>query len=201
VRLLETPGDRRSERSERVADAAARNDCNTSGISCAVGVMEHMHKIKGAAVQQGPAAALEALYRAEYTGMVRLAYTLVGSNAEAEEIVQDSFVEISPRIADLGRQPGGYLRAVVVSRCRSALRRRRLIGQHALSRPSDLAPEAESLWDVLQHLTEDQRIAVVLRYYCGCNASEIAAIVDQPAATVRSHLRRALQAMRKEIVA
>ncbi len=159
-----------------------------------------MPKIKSVAVRQGPTAALEVLYRAEYTGMVRLAFTLVGTNAEAEEIVQDSFVEISRRIADLGQQPGGYLRAVVVSRCRSALRRRRMMGQYAF-RPTDLAPEAESLWDVLEHLTEEQRIAVVLRYYCGCNASEIAAIVDQPAATVRSHLRRALQAMRKEIVA
>ena len=72
--------------------------------------MESMRKIRSVAVRQGPAAALEVLYRAEYTGMVRLAYTLVGSNAEAEEIVQDSFVEVSRRIADLGHQPGGYLR-------------------------------------------------------------------------------------------
>jgi RNA polymerase sigma factor (sigma-70 family) len=163
--------------------------------------MATMRKIKSVAVRQGPTSALEVLYRAEFAGMVRLAFTLVGSNAEAEEIVQDSFVEISRRIADLGQQPGGYLRAVVVSRCRSALRRRRMVGQHASVRPMDLAPEADSLWDVLEHLTEEQRIAVVLRYYCGCNASEIAAIVDQPAATVRSHLRRALQAMRKEIIA
>lgn len=71
--------------------------------------MESMRKIKSAAVRQRPAAALEDLYRTEYTAMVRLAYTLVGSNAEAEEIVQDSFMEISRRLADL-RQPGGYLR-------------------------------------------------------------------------------------------
>ena len=160
-----------------------------------------MRKIRSATVREGPAAALEILYRAEYAGMVRFAFTLVGSNAEAEEIVQDSFVEISQRIADLGQQPGAYLRAVVVSRCRSALRRRRLMGQHAPIRPMDLTPEAESLWDVLEHLPEQQRIAVVLRYYCGCNASEIAAIIDLPAATVRSHLRRALATMRKEIVA
>ena len=162
--------------------------------------MEKMCKVESAAVSEGPAAALEVLYRAEYTPMVRLAYTLVGSNAEAEEIVQDSFVEISRRLADL-RQPGGYLRTVVVSRCRSALRRRRVVSHYAPTRPIDLPPEAESLWDVLEHLPEQQRIAVVLRYYCGCNASEIGSIVDLPAATVRSHLRRALGAMRKEIVA
>jgi RNA polymerase sigma factor (sigma-70 family) len=163
--------------------------------------MEYMHKIKSVAVRQGPAAALEVLYRAEYIGMVRLAFTLVGSNADAEEIVQDSFVEISQRIENLGQQPGAYLRAVVVSRCRSALRRRRLMGQHEPMRPASLTAEADSLWDVLEHLPEQQRIAVVLRYYCGCNASEIATMIHEPAATVRSHLRRALQTMRKEVVA
>ena len=112
--------------------------------------MEGMRNTKRAAVRKGPAAALEVLYRAEYNGMVRLAYTLVGNNAEAEEIIQDSFVEISHQLDEV-HQPGAYLRTVV------------------------------------------------LRYYCGCRASEIAEIIDQPAATVRSHLRRALRSMREEI--
>lgn len=55
------------------------------------------------------------------------------------------------------------------------------------------------MWDVLQRLSEQQRIAVVLRYYCGYRASEIGKIVDQPAATVRSHLRRALRVLKKEL--
>ena len=46
-----------------------------------------MRKIKSVAVRQGPTCTFEVLYRAEYIGMVRLAFTLVGSNAEAEEIV------------------------------------------------------------------------------------------------------------------
>ncbi len=160
--------------------------------------MEGMRNTKRAAVRKGPAAALEVLYQAEYNGMVRLAYTLVGNNAEAEEIVQDSFVEISHRLDEV-HQPGAYLRTVVVSRCRSVLRRRRVMNLHPPTPPPDLTSEAESLWDVLAHLPEHQRIAVVLRYYCGCRASEIAEIIDQPAATVRSHLRRALRSMREEI--
>ena len=160
--------------------------------------MEGMRNTKAVAVRQGPAATLEVLYRAEYTGMVRLAFTLIGNNAEAEEVVQDSFVEISQRFDELD-QPGAYLRTVVVSRCRSTLRRRRVMNMHPPARPPDLTPEVESLWDVLDQLPEHQRIAVVLRYYCGYRASEIAKIIDQPAATVRSHLRRALSAMRKEL--
>ncbi len=160
--------------------------------------MEELRHTETVAVRQGPAATLEVLYRAEYTGMVRLAFTLIGSNAEAEEVVQDSFVEISRRFDELER-PGAYLRTVVVSRCRSQLRRRRLMHHHAPTRPPDLPPEAESLWDVLERLPEHQRIAVVLRYYCGYRASEISKIIDTPAATVRSHLRRGLSAMRKEL--
>lgn len=141
---------------------------------------------------------LERLYAVEYTGMVRLAYTLVGSNAEAEDLVQDSFVEVARRLDEI-RKPGAYLRSAVVSRCRSALRRRRVMSMHPPEPPARLASEASELWDVLSQLPEDQRIAVVLKYYGGYKASEIAKIVDMPGATVRSHLRRALTALRKEL--
>jgi RNA polymerase sigma-70 factor (ECF subfamily) len=70
---------------------------------------------------------------------------------------------------------------------------------HRPEPPAGLASEASELWDVLGELPEDQRIAVVLRYYGGYKASEIATIVDMPGATVRSHLRRGLTALRKEL--
>lgn len=141
---------------------------------------------------------LERLYQVEYVGMVRLAFTLVGNNAEAEDLVQDSFVEISRRLDEI-RKPGAYLRSAVVSRCRSSLRRRRVMEHHRPEPPAGLASDAGDLWDVLDRLPEDQRIAVVLRYYGGYRASEIAKITDMPAATTRSHLRRGLAALRKEL--
>ncbi|MEO1055410.1 MAG: SigE family RNA polymerase sigma factor [Actinomycetota bacterium] len=141
---------------------------------------------------------LERLYRAEYTGMVRLAFTLVGNSAEAEDLVQDSFVEVARRIDEI-RKPGAYLRTAVVSRCKSALRRRRVMAMHPPEPPAGLASDAGELWDVLATLPEDQRIAVVLRYYGGYKASEIAKIIDMPGATVRSHLKRGLAALRKEL--
>jgi RNA polymerase sigma factor (sigma-70 family) len=138
------------------------------------------------------------LYRVEYAGMVRLAYTLLGNNDEAQEIVQESFVDVYRRLDEIKR-PGGYLRTAVVSRCRSALRRRRVLAQHPPEPPEGLPSEAGELWDVLMKLPEEQRIAVVLRYYGGYRASEIAAIAAIPAATVRSHLRRGLAVLRKEL--
>lgn len=144
-------------------------------------------------------AQLETLYRVEYAGMVRLAYTLLGSNAESEEIVQDSFVEVFRRWDEV-LKPGAYLRCTVVSRCRSALQRRKMRGRHPVEEPSVSAPASE-LWDVLIRLSDDQRVAIVLRYYGGYPASDIAAMLEVPAATVRSHLRRGLATLKKELEA
>jgi RNA polymerase sigma factor (sigma-70 family) len=142
-------------------------------------------------------ALLDALYRVEYVGMVRLAYTFLGSNPEAEEIVQDSFVEVYRRWPEI-QKPGAYLRCTVVSRCRSALQRRKLRPQAAVDEQLVGSPPDE-LWDVLARLSEDQRMAVVLRYYGGHSASDIATMLAIPAATVRSHLRRGLATLRKEL--
>jgi RNA polymerase sigma-70 factor (ECF subfamily) len=164
--------------------------------------MERLRSAKIVAVRQGPAATLEALYRAEYVGMVRLAFTLIGNAAESEEVVQESFVDLSFRLDEPDnpvREPGAYLRTIVVGRCGSLIRRRRVMQMHPPEPPADLPPSAESLWDVLHKLPEHQRIVVVLKYYGGYRASEIARFTEQPAATVRSHLRRALSTMRKEL--
>ncbi len=158
--------------------------------------MEHALTTADTAADQE--SVLEDLFLVEYAGMVRLAYTLVGSNAEAEDLVQDSFVEVSRRLHEIDK-PGAYLRSAVVSRCRSALRRRRVMNQHRPEPPSSLTSDAGELWDVLARLPEDQRIAVVLRYYGGYRSSDIARILEMPGATVRSHLRRGLAALRKDL--
>lgn len=142
-------------------------------------------------------ALLDALYRVEYAGMVRLAYTLLGSTTEAEEIVQDSFVEVHRRWPEL-LKPGAYLRCTVVSRCRSALRRRKMRPAPPIEEPS-VSASAGELWDVLSRLSDEQRMAVVLRYYGGHTASDIGAMLEMPAATVRSHLRRGLATLKKEL--
>ena len=152
--------------------------------------------------ESGPAtddrgAQLDALYRLEYTGMVRLAYTLLASNAEAEEIVQDSLIEVYRRWHEI-RKPGAYLRCTVVSRCRSALQRRKMRPSSPVEEPC-VSAEASELWDVLTRLSDDQRMVVVLRYYGGYAASDVSEMLEMPAATVRSHLRRGLATLKKEL--
>lgn len=142
-------------------------------------------------------AQLDALYRVEYAGMVRLAYTLLASNAEAEEIVQDSLIEVYRRWYEI-QKPGAYLRCTVVSRCRSALQRRKMHPSYPVEELY-VSASASELWDVLSHLSDDHRMVVVLRYYGGYSAADIAAMLEMPAATVRSHLRRGLATLKKEL--
>jgi len=157
--------------------------------------MEKLRRESGRRIDAG---AIETLYRAEYARMVRLAYTLVSNTAEAEELVQDSFVEVHRRAHEI-REPAAYLRTAVVSKCRSHLRRRRVMQLHAPRPPETLPDRVSHLWDVLAKLSEDQRIAVVLRYYGQYRASEIAEIMDIPSSTVRSHVKRGLQLLRREL--
>ena len=86
----------------------------------------------------------------------------------------------------------------VVSRCRSALLRRKMRPSYPADEPS-VSASAGELWDVLARLSDDQRMAVVLRYYGGYSAADIATMLQMPAATVRSHLRRGLAALKKEL--
>ena len=105
--------------------------------------------------------AIDRLFREQYPKMLRLAYTITGDHSRAEEIVQDGFMDVHRSFDEL-RQPVAYLRVCVVNRCRSELRRRRVRELHPPEPPADLSDFTEGLWDVLEHLTEDQRIAVVL---------------------------------------
>lgn len=141
---------------------------------------------------------LEELYRSEYVGMVRLAYTIVGDGPEAEDVVQECFVEVSRRLDGI-RSPGAYLRTAVVSRCHSVLRHRKVVAKHQEPPPGIVDDQALEMWDALDRLTHDQRIAVVLRHYAGWSPAEISDATSIPAATVRSHLRRGLSALRKEL--
>lgn len=76
-------------------------------------------------------------------------------------------------------------------------------GEEALAAAAAVAPKGRGLDDdlaaALVRLTDKQRTAVHLFYFEGYSTDEIAAITQEKPATVRSHLRRARQALRIEL--
>jgi RNA polymerase sigma factor (sigma-70 family) len=138
------------------------------------------------------------VYAAAYRELLRVAYVLTGSGPVAEDVVQDVFAKVGPRIATLD-DPVPYLRVAIVNRCRS-LHRRTVRAPHP-DHPRDVELDVElvELRDALAALPIRQRTAIVLRYLCDLDDPEIADILKCRRATVRSHVRRGLAQLREVI--
>lgn len=145
---------------------------------------------------------LVALFASQRVEMVRLAHLISGSNARAEEIVQEAFVRLRDRWESLDN-PGGYLRTMVVNGCRSQLRRDSVEQRYARAlRGGDVVTgdrEIDETWIAVCRLPERQRAVLVLRFYEDLSEAEIAQILGCRPGTVKSNLHRGLKRLRKEL--
>jgi RNA polymerase sigma-70 factor, ECF subfamily len=98
-----------------------------------------------------------------------------------------------------------WLRRVAMSRSADALRRRKVRGMdlwvefeesHGVRFEQRSSPLGSRLEGLLSTLPEPQRAALVLRYQEDLTPEEIAATLDAPLATVKSHLQRGLKLLR-----
>lgn len=159
-----------------------------------------MARVPEPAPDEAEPQSFDELFRQQYEPMVRVAFLLVGSRAEAEDVVQDAFARVELRWSRLG-VAGAYLRRCVVNRAHDMLRRRQL-EQRFLRSARDVHAElgADELSDALAALPLKRRTAVVLRYYAGLSEREIAETMRVRPGTVKSLLHRALAQLRQEIV-
>lgn len=142
--------------------------------------------------------AFEEFYRAEYLGMVRLAFGLVDTPEAAEEITQDAFAKVFEHWDRL-ENPGGYLRTTVVNGARSELRRREVRRRIRPGRPRQIPAEQDYLLDALERLPTRRKTALVLRYYGGLSEREIAEAMGIRPGTVKSLLSGGLAQLREVI--
>jgi len=146
------------------------------------------------------AVTFDQLFRTQYEPMVRVAYLLLWSRDEAEDVVQDAFARVELRWSRLGNA-GGYLRRCVVNRAHDALRHRQVQQRYLHGHHGDTTADlgADELADALAALPTKRRTAVVLRYYAGLDTREIADAMGVRPGTVKSLLHRALAQLREEI--
>jgi RNA polymerase sigma factor (sigma-70 family) len=140
-----------------------------------------------------------ALYSDRYDPMVRLAVMLVDRIELAEEIVQDAFAAVYERWEHID-VPAAYVRAVVVNRCRDALRRRRIAAALTLGRAQEaIEPTGDLLHDALAALPARQRAVLVLRFYEDLPNDEVARLLKTRPGTVKSLVHRGLTTLREVI--
>ena len=142
---------------------------------------------------------LETLYGAQRLPMVRLAHLITGSNAVAEEVVQEAFIRLQHHW-DHVENPAGYLRTIVVNLCRTQLRRQDR--ERRLGSPVELVafqPDIDETWAAVCRLPFRQRAALALRFYEDLDEAEIARILDCRPGTVKSTIHRGLARLRKDL--
>jgi RNA polymerase sigma-70 factor (sigma-E family) len=154
---------------------------------------------------------LELLYRTHAPAAVRLAYFLTGDVEAANDIVQDAFVRIAGRFADLRHIDNfeAYLGRTVVNLARNYFRGlqrkkaaeyeegKRLTANRGRIEPT-LLGQSDALWRGLQQLPRRQREAIVLRYYLDLSEHQTADLLGCAVGTVKSAVSRGLSTLRSE---
>lgn len=144
------------------------------------------------------------------TPLLRYATVLTCDPVQAQDLVQDVLLRAQQRWPRISRMdlPAAYVKRMVTNEFLSWRRRRTEVvvpaaAIDALSRPvadpTLLVDQRAALLDGIARLPRKQRAAVVLRYYEGCPDGEIAALLGCAEGTVRSHISRAVAALRARI--
>jgi RNA polymerase sigma-70 factor, ECF subfamily len=165
-----------------------------------------------ARVARGDVAALRSLYDQHAPRAITIAYRILRNREEAEDIVQETFLEVWRRAAQFDPGRGGAVAWVVTiarSRAIDRLRARSIAGRTIASAAeeaeamSPVAPptpalEAERrrderrIADALGALPPAQRRTIELAYFEGLSQSEIAARTGCPLGTVKMRVKLAM---------
>lgn len=170
------------------------------------------------ALPAGDVRAFERAYCEHAQGVLAVASRVLGDVTRAQDVVQDVFLVLwrDPTRFDAGRGPiGHYLRMVARSRALDIWREAQVAGRasdrlrllaHGDEGRTDERPVAAAEREVghavvrraLMRLPDAQREAIVLAYWGGLTAEQIADDSGTPLGTVKSRIRLGLLKLREE---
>lgn len=158
--------------------------------------------------KKGDQTAFAELVREHQSMVFSLARHFLHERETAEELAQDVFLSLYHNLASI-ESPAHlkhWLRKVTGHRCIDHTRKHRMKTVSV-----DEAPEPFSIFDmpdtlmrdslrrIVATLPEKPRLVVMLRYQEDLDPTEIAALLDMPLNTVKSHLRRSLAILREKV--
>jgi RNA polymerase sigma-70 factor (ECF subfamily) len=144
-----------------------------------------------------------------------LALRVTGEYGAAEEVAQDAFLELHRELTGPQDRLQSddhvkfWLRRVTVHRATDSLRRKsrrpeaeadEWVDEQFVEENTEVlnAKVLALLEELLRTIPEQQRVAIVLRYQEEMTPDEIATLLNQPVATVKSNLQRGLQLLRRK---
>lgn len=166
------------------------------------------------AVARGDEAALARLYDAYRVILFGLLVRILNSREEAEDILQEVFVQVWRRAKDFDEKRGRpFTWLVTLTRSRAIDRLRQLGARQRLALGAALEQEqadefSDALTDsvraeqqavvrrALAELPEEQRTTLLLAYFDGLTQSEIAAKLNAPLGTIKTRMRSGMIKLR-----
>jgi RNA polymerase sigma-70 factor (ECF subfamily) len=162
----------------------------------------------------GNEAAIELFVRQYETGVFRLALSIVGDRAEANEITQETFIAALRSLPSYQEKKSlkAWLYTIALNHSRSHLRKRKTLERlrstlnsiFRVETQKQVSPEESAIqndreaeiWNALNRLDEPFRTTVVLRYFHELPISEIADILSVNEGTIHSRLHTARERLR-----
>jgi RNA polymerase sigma-70 factor (ECF subfamily) len=161
---------------------------------------------------EGRQVAWETLMNTYAKRVFNMAYQFCGNREEAEDLTQDIFLKLHHSLSkfDFQKNFTAWLLTLSKNYLIDEYRRtkwertqrdefdERVLAQSALSGPEDNLARKETqalIWEGLNRLSSEMRMAVILRDLQGRSYEEMAEILDLPLGTVKSRVNRARLAL------
>ena len=161
--------------------------------------------------------AIETLVREHETGVFRLALSILGDEAEANEVTQETFLSALRALSSYQEKQSlkAWLYTIALNHSRSHLRKRRVVERLRSTLTTIFRVEAEKqvspeeaaiqnekeafLWQSLNKLDERHRIVLVLRYFHELSIAEISEILSINEGTIHSRLHSGREKLREAL--
>ncbi len=149
-----------------------------------------------------------------------LAYRVLGREEDARDVCQEAFLRAFRALPGFKGQAkfSSWLYRIALNLCRDSIRRERraplvsvpdgvditqlAVDRHTTPSVEDLAARAEMSRGVgaaMEHLSADQRTAIILKEYHGLTFQEIAELTGCPLSTAKTRLYQGLTILRRHL--
>ena len=145
-------------------------------------------------------------YAKMYMDMVfRVAFNYLKSQSDADDITQNVLIKLyrANKTFENDAHIKHWLIRVTINECKRALlspwRRTEPIEDYIESLSFE-APEQSELFEMVMKLPEKHRVVIYLYYFEDYSTDDIARLLSIPSATVRTHLKRARENLKTELL-